>query len=1012
MSRFCVVILVLTILIPNANAEFVTVNGINYSVNYENRTAVCTGGGYGDIVIGAPLPHSSGDITVIGIESEAFKNNKDITSVTLIGGVSKIGDSAFMQCRNLKSLIIKSPVEYMGKYTFEKCTMLSEVQLGDSLTSIGVKAFLECPITSISLPMSLKCIEDSAFYACTSLKEINFNNNLERIGANVFWRCKLENIDLPESLEEIGEYAFAEGIITVPRSALIVPSQVKIIRKGAFKFCYFYHIQLSDGKTELTIEDGNFTKCNDLYSSSYSLYLGRNLSSNSIQFNNDSLISNIQIGKNIEIIPAHAFENCANLVRAYLGESVIEIGDYAFANCPLLDGVPFVEGPINVVKCPLTRIGRYAFAGTGNWSLLKFPETITTIYEGAFSNCGKISTIWWPATINKIPYKCFDNVSCGSFQMDECDTELSLDARSMPLTINSLYLKRPIDKTNWHQFGENHKTYYVYVGHGNKSIPECAFIQSSLEAINISNEVETIGYSAFVKCHSLKEITIPNSVTTIDNTAFSDCTNLKRVSLGNRISHMGSSVFEGSDNIVVVQSLNENPPIIDGFRPFTDEVYNNACLLVPWQSGNLYRETFGWKDFVTLTEEAPRYSSLFIEPSKVELYQNERLDIKIKPKYSDDSLEASPSFNYDFICEISNRDIAYANIDYNDNYTIHLSGLKIGSALLTISSKKYPDIKCECIINIKPIENLNLSMSTCKLKERESVPLSAIITPTEAESATLIWSTNEKIVSINNISSNKNKIITGVNAGKTQIIVTTTDGSNLSAVCDIEVLPIAHRINFIATNRDIIQKGEQVQLFVDINPDSADKTLKWHSTNTEVAIVDDNGVITGVNEGIARIVASTQDGSNLSIDCTIVVIGPYISSISLDPISIEGYEGEQIQINATVLPEDATNKMLAWNSSDESVASVDGSGLISLLKKGTAIITASATDGSRVSTECAVVVTEYSGIEDVLTDKNAYVKVFNLQGIKLYEGIYTDVHLEPDYYIVVCDSKSVKVKVE
>ena len=299
MYRFWFVIWALTILMPNANAEFVTVNGINYIVNYENRTAVCTGGGNGDIIIGTPLYHSSGEIKVIGIESNAFKNNKDITSVTLIGDISKIGDGAFKQCPNLKSLIIKSPVKYMGNYTFEKCTMLREAQLGDSLTTIGVKTFLGCPINSISLPTALKCIEDSAFYACTNLQEINFNNKLKRIGANVFWRCKLEKIDLPESLEEIGEYAFAEGIATTLRSTLIVPSQVKIIRKGAFKLCYFYHIQLSDGKTELTIEDGNFTKCNDSYSSSYSLYLGRNLSSNSIQFNNDSLISHILVDDKI-----------------------------------------------------------------------------------------------------------------------------------------------------------------------------------------------------------------------------------------------------------------------------------------------------------------------------------------------------------------------------------------------------------------------------------------------------------------------------------------------------------------------------------------------------------------------------------------------------------------------------------------------------------------------------------------------------------------------------------------
>lgn len=227
-------------------------------------------------------------------------------------------------------------------------------------------------------------------------------------------------------------------------------------------------------------------------------------------------------------------------------------------------------------------------------------------------------------------------------------------------------------------------------------------------------------------------------------------------------------------------------------------------------------------------------------------------------------------------------------------------------------------------------------------------------------------------------------------------------------------IAIINRIE-ISDNELTLSEDETYTMSVAISPENAFyRKVRWGSSDQSVAQIDEFGHISALKSGITKITANTLDGSNLSTSCLVTVRPPEtrVSYISLNPTSAEGKEGDQIQILAAIFPEDATNKTLAWNSSDESVASVDGSGLISLLKKGTAIITASATDGSRVSTECAVVVTEYSGIEDVLTDKNAYVKVFNLQGIKLYEGIYTDVHLEPDYYIVVCDSKSVKVKVE
>lgn len=137
-----------------------------------------------------------------------------------------------------------------------------------------------------------------------------------------------------------------------------------------------------------------------------------------------------------------------------------------------------------------------------------------------------------------------------------------------------------------------------------------------------------------------------------------------------------------------------------------------------------------------------------------------------------------------------------------------------------------------------------------------------------------------------------------------------------------------------------------------------------------------------------------------------------VSSISLNPSNVNGKEGEQIQITVTVLPEDATNKEIVWSSSNENVATVNDSGLISLIGNGTAVITVSASDESGVSAECAVIVTETTGINDILTDKSSYVKIFNLNGILVYEGVYAEANLAPDYYIVVGDGKSIKVKVK
>lgn len=239
------------------------------------------------------------------------------------------------------------------------------------------------------------------------------------------------------------------------------------------------------------------------------------------------------------------------------------------------------------------------------------------------------------------------------------------------------------------------------------------------------------------------------------------------------------------------------------------------------------------------------------------------------------------------------------------------------------------------------------------------------------------------------------------------------DNPEITAKCKIVTETFVYNIENLSNKKLYLSPRETYTLKPFIIPEyQNNREWRYSSESPEIAEVDKDGCITAVNIGSAIICASTDtDGWRATIYIDVIVINK-VSSISLNPSSAEGKEGEQIQINAAVLPEDASNKALAWASSDKSVATVDETGLISLLKKGTAVITASATDGSNVSAECAVVVTDDSGIDDILTDKNTYVRVFNLQGVLVYEGIYSVAKLVPDYYIVVCDGKNIKVKVK
>lgn len=137
---------------------------------------------------------------------------------------------------------------------------------------------------------------------------------------------------------------------------------------------------------------------------------------------------------------------------------------------------------------------------------------------------------------------------------------------------------------------------------------------------------------------------------------------------------------------------------------------------------------------------------------------------------------------------------------------------------------------------------------------------------------------------------------------------------------------------------------------------AANRTLKWTSSNTDIATVS-NGIVVPVSQGISTITVSTEDGA-ITASCTV-----HVSEISVDPTGIsfekEEYsvaEGETLQLTATVEPENATGYSILWNSSDPKVATVSG-GIVKGVAEGEVTITAHLNvSGRKMLAECRVIV--------------------------------------------------------
>lgn len=196
---------------------------------------------------------------------------------------------------------------------------------------------------------------------------------------------------------------------------------------------------------------------------------------------------------------------------------------------------------------------------------------------------------------------------------------------------------------------------------------------------------------------------------------------------------------------------------------------------------------------------------------------------------------------------------------------------------------------CKVTVKAKVVvaESISLSTTTASLTVGETLQLSANILPENTSNKDICWtSTNTDIAVVS-----ESGLVSAIKEGDVQIIASTTDGSNLSAICEISVNSQFVSITQIAISPSSVRLavGETFNLEAQITPaDATNKTINWSSTNSSVVTVDSYGQLTAKGVGSATIIASSQDGTNISATCNIEVFEPSvpISSITIVPVAL------------------------------------------------------------------------------------------------------------------------------
>ena len=278
-----------------------------------------------------------------------------------------------------------------------------------------------------------------------------------------------------------------------------------------------------------------------------------------------------------------------------------------------------------------------------------------------------------------------------------------------------------------------------------------------------------------------------------------------------------------------------------------------------------------------------------------------------------------------------------------------LTGVKAGSAVITATSYD-GNFTAKCKVSVvKAVTGISLTSSSAKIAVGKSKTLTYNLFPSDATNKAVTWSSSNT-----DVATVSNGIITARKAGSTVVTVKSVDGG-FSAACNVTVYVPVTGVS-VSVSSLKVPKGETRVVTAVIKPSTAtDKTVKWSSSDPDVAKVNSSGRITGVAKGTATITCRTVDGS-FRASCTVTVV-QLVQKVKLDATLVNLQAGKYKTLKATVTPSSASSKTVKWKSSDKKVAQVSSKGVVKAIGAGTATITAYSADGN-AEAKCTIKVTQ------------------------------------------------------
>lgn len=353
---------------------------LTYEVQEDDTVEItgCEDTAAGELEIPAEIDGKA--VTRIG--DMAFNDKEYLTGITVPDSVKTIGDKAFVDCVSATYINLPQEMDSFGVEVFNSCYALEEITIPEGITELssfvekdeegvalyyGSLAFCKA-LKKVTLPSTLKTIDEYTFYNCPALGSIEIPNGVTEIKEGVFQSCtSLESITIPDSVTSIGTNAF---VCCSSLKNITIPDSVTSMGKNVFNSCSSLEsIAIPEGITALPAKVGD--------SGYHGFFLGC------------TSLKEVKLPSTLKSIDEGAFYECSSLESIEIPEGVEQIKQFAFSGCFNLKEITI---PGNVKS-----IESYAFEACESLKSISIPSSVTYIGDCAFS-CSGLTDVYYDGT--------------------------------------------------------------------------------------------------------------------------------------------------------------------------------------------------------------------------------------------------------------------------------------------------------------------------------------------------------------------------------------------------------------------------------------------------------------------------------------------------------------------------------------------------------------------------------------------------------------------------------------